>query len=59
MGYIKEPKGIDFLIKSKPLTKKQELAISNYIRAFKKTQLKKSLIKKAGKKSTLNSKVVL
>ena len=35
MGYIKEPDGIDFIIKSKPLTEKQKKAISEFIKADK------------------------
>jgi len=35
MGHIKEPKGVDFVINSRPLTKEEEAAISNHIRAYK------------------------
>jgi len=35
MGYIKEPDGIDFVIKSKPLTDKQKKEISAFIKADK------------------------
>ena len=35
MGHIKEPDGVDFVINSRPLTKDEEIAISNYIRAYK------------------------
>ena len=35
MGHIKEPEGVDFIINSRPLTKKEEAAISEYIRAYK------------------------
>ncbi|HEY5390770.1 MAG TPA: hypothetical protein VIJ57_01550 [Hanamia sp.] len=35
MGYIKEPDGIDFIIKSKPLTEKQKKAISEFIKTDK------------------------
>jgi len=31
MGYIKEPEGIDFLIKSRTLTAEEEKAISEFI----------------------------
>jgi len=41
MGYIKEPDGVDFIIKSRPLTKEEEIAISNYIRSYKAKQVKK------------------
>jgi hypothetical protein len=35
MGHIKEPKGVDFIIKSRPLTKAEELAISEHIKNYK------------------------
>ena len=35
MGHIKEPEGVDFVINSRPLTKDEEVAISNYIRTYK------------------------
>lgn len=35
MGYIKEPDGVDFIIKGKPLTDKQKQEISTYIKANK------------------------
>ncbi|MFT3947291.1 MAG: hypothetical protein QM763_09985 [Agriterribacter sp.] len=35
MGYIKEPDGVDFVIKGKPLTNKQKQAISDFIKADK------------------------
>jgi hypothetical protein len=50
MGHIKEPEGVDFVIKSRPLTKKEEVAISEYIRAYKAKSSRKQLqIKSAGK----------
>ena len=35
MGHIKEPNGVDFVINSRPLTKEEEISISEYIRAYK------------------------
>ncbi len=35
MGHIKEPNGVDFLIKGKPLTEKEKKAISEFIKADK------------------------
>ena len=35
MGFIKEPDGIDFVIKGKPLTDKQKMEISEFIKADK------------------------
>lgn len=31
MGLIKEPKGVDFIIKSEPLTKEEEKKLSKFI----------------------------
>lgn len=38
MGHIKEPKGVDFIINSKPLTDGERAAISEYIRNYKAKQ---------------------
>ena len=35
MGHIKEPKGVDFIIQSRPLTKEEELGISEHIKNYK------------------------
>lgn len=40
MGFIREPKGIDFVIQSKPLTVKQEKELSEFI-AKRKLEIKK------------------
>lgn len=36
MGYIKEPEGVDFIIKSKPLTDKEKEQISKFIQEYKR-----------------------
>jgi hypothetical protein len=41
MGHIKEPDGVDFIIKSRPLTKEEEAAISKYIKAYNEKHPKK------------------
>jgi hypothetical protein len=41
MGPIREPKGVDFIIKSRPLTKKEEEKLSKFIREQKAKRLKK------------------
>ncbi len=46
MGYIKEPDGVDFVINGKPLTEKQQQAISDFIQADKE-RLKKLKARKA------------
>ncbi|MCH8534604.1 MAG: hypothetical protein LAT51_05995 [Flavobacteriaceae bacterium] len=46
MGYIKEPKGVDFVIKSKPLTDKDRKKISKFITDYKtkSTSKKKEIV---------------
>ncbi len=46
MGHIKEPKGVDFIIKSKPLTNKERVAISEFIREYKANYSGKKAIKR-------------
>ncbi|MGC4128568.1 MAG: hypothetical protein QM564_03195 [Bergeyella sp.] len=41
MGYIKEPKGVDFVIQSEPLTDKNRKEISEFIRKYKEEQSQK------------------
>jgi hypothetical protein len=50
MGHIKEPKGIDFIIQSPPLTEKERRAISEFI--------KKSKSKSASKRRTTKKEKV-
>ncbi|KMQ67784.1 hypothetical protein [Chryseobacterium koreense] len=38
MGYIKEPKGVDFVIQSEPLTDKDRKEISEFIKKYKEKQ---------------------
>lgn len=49
MGFIKEPKGIDFIIQSKPLTDIERKEISEYIKS-KKEQNKKLETKRVPKR---------
>lgn len=58
MGHIKEPDGVDFVIKSRPLTKDEEIAISEYIRTYKAkhTQIQRPT-KKPGR-TTARKKVI-
>jgi hypothetical protein len=53
MGHIKEPKGVDFVIASDPLTDKARKEISDFIRKYKtnvtKKKAKSNLIKKQSK----------
>ncbi|MEJ7678663.1 MAG: hypothetical protein WKG06_12545 [Segetibacter sp.] len=43
MGLIKEPLDVDFVVDPRPLTKKEQLAISEFIKADK---AKRALLKK-------------
>ena len=54
MGHIKEPKGVDFIIKSEPLTDEEQAAISEFIKNYKMKQSKKKVI--IAKKSVSNTK---
>ena len=42
MGFIKEPKGVDFAIQSERLTDKDRKEISEFIKNYKQSQIKKS-----------------
>jgi hypothetical protein len=46
MGHIKEPKGVDFIIQSEPLTESDRKAISEYILKNKNKNAKGVLTKK-------------
>ncbi len=52
MGHIKEPKGVDFLIKSPPLTDQERKEISDFI---KRRKSKKRTEKPISKKHTENA----
>ena len=41
MGYIKEPEGVDFIIKGKPLTEKEKKAISEFSKKDKERLAKR------------------
>ncbi len=52
MGHIKEPDGVDFVINSRPLTKAEEIAISEYIRAYKAKLSHKTSTKRTSRKTS-------
>ena len=54
MGLIKEPEGVDFVIKSRPLTKKEEGLLSQFIREQKTKRLKK-----LGNRKTVSKRTTL
>lgn len=43
MAHVKEPKGIDFIIKSEPLTEKARQEISEFIRNYKNKSTRKKI----------------
>lgn len=47
MGLVKEPIDVDFVVDPRPLTKKEEQAISDFIRADKEKRKLKEFRKKA------------
>lgn len=55
MGLIREPEGVDFVIKSRPLTKKEEELLSEFIREHKAKRLKKLATKKTSSKRTTST----
>lgn len=46
MGFIKEPRGVDFIIQSEPLTDKERKEISKYIADYKARNKKKPVSSK-------------
>ena len=49
MGIVKEPNGVDFLIQSQPLSEKERIEISEFIKASKernKTVVSKPTLRK-------------
>ena len=51
MGLIKEPEGVDFIIQSPPLTDKERIEISEFIR-IRKIQNKSKVTQTISKKRT-------
>jgi hypothetical protein len=52
MGHIKEPKGVDFVIASDPLTDQARKEISDFISSYKKDPTKTAKSAGSMKKST-------
>ncbi len=50
MGLIREPEGVDFIIKSQPLTKKEQELLSEFIREYKAKKIEKYKDKKQASK---------
>jgi hypothetical protein len=58
MGLIREPEGVDFVINSRPLTKKEEELLSKFIREAKVKRTKKLSSRKATTKRTTSTRKI-
>ena len=56
MGFIREPKGVDFIIQSPPLTEEERKEISDFIKMRKLQKLTKSEVFK--NKSPKNQRII-
>lgn len=56
MGLIKEPLDVDFVVESRPLTKEEEKAISEFIKADKEKRLSKKRLLAMSKRSKKTEK---
>ncbi|MGC4128534.1 MAG: hypothetical protein QM564_03020 [Bergeyella sp.] len=56
MGIIREPKGVDFIIQSPPLTEEEQREISEFIKMRKAQKLKEEQQKKTMKKTGRKTK---
>jgi hypothetical protein len=56
MGFIREPKGVDFIIQSPPLTEEERKEISEFIKMRKLQKLAKSEVFKS--KSSKNQRIM-
>lgn len=55
MGHIREPKGVDFIIKSEPLTDSERALISAFIKRDKSKQQSSVKVKRSSKKTKVLS----
>jgi len=55
MGFIREPKGVDFVIKSEPLTDKERQEISKFISEYKAKHTRRRTPKRRTNKRQENS----
>ena len=51
MAHLKEPKGVDFIIESEPLTEEARAEISAFIKAYKAKKARRPLGKKSNNSS--------
>ena len=54
MAHIKEPKGVDFIINSEPLTEEEKAAISAFIRTYRASYSNRPTTKKSVRKRKKN-----
>jgi len=57
MGYIKEPKNVDFIINSEPLTEQERVMISKMIDSYKMSKTVATVQKKRIIKLTLSKTI--
>lgn len=53
MGFIKEPKGVDFVVKSDPLTDKDRQEISKFIADYKAKEKERTKSKRKQKSKVI------
>ncbi len=56
MGLIREPEGVDFIIKSRPLTKKEGELLSKFIREQKAKRQKRLSTRKTRRTTSIRKK---
>jgi hypothetical protein len=54
MGLTREPEGVDFVVNSRPLTTKEQVALSNFIKEDKAKRLRRLSSKKVTTQTTTN-----
>ncbi|GAB5466414.1 MAG: hypothetical protein Kapaf2KO_18500 [Candidatus Kapaibacteriales bacterium] len=52
MGHIEEPKGVDFVIESEPLSDKERKEISKFISTYKDNKIRKRITKRVKPKQS-------
>jgi hypothetical protein len=58
MGLVREPEGVDFIIKSRSLTKKEAALLSEFIRDQKAKRMKRLAARKAKRTASVKKKSV-
>jgi hypothetical protein len=58
MGLVREPEGVDFIIKSRSLTKKEAALLSEFIRDQKAKRMKRLSARKTKRTASVKKKSV-